>query len=299
MQTTSVGSDRSRAPFKTRAEISAMIDSLGRAYEMGSISKDQYDAGIRNAFAEFDAAQQAGYVGPGAGIGAYRGRPDRPMGEVNPMQTIEQNMFEPTDREKMRQQLGLPDPMAENPVDRFRYGGEVRKYQDGGMVSPDQGSSYRFPPETSSYYDMVTPEMVSPAMPNEPPALIQKMFGGLGPSLPLPPGNVTPEDMERAAMEADTRIAYEQRAGKLGVDEKGRPFYRGVTEDGALRQPLEQYRAELTLENLMNISRAREADRINLEKTADLQYRRRQDVENAALLREQNQIYNSTVGPRR
>ena len=167
------------------------------------------------------------------------------------------------------------------------------------MVSPDQGSSYRFPPETSSYYDMVTPEMVSPAMPNEPPALVRKMFGGLGSSLPLPPGNVTPEDMERAAMEADTRIAYEKRAGKLGETKGGRFFYRGVTEDGALRQPLEQYRAELTLENLMNISRAREADLINFQRMQDLQYRRRQDAENAALLREQNQMYNSTVGPRR
>lgn len=298
MQTTSVGSDRSRAPFKTRAEITAIIQELGRAYEMGAISKQEYDAGMRNAFAEEETAYRSGYVGPGAGIGAYRSRPDR-QGEMNPMQTPTQNVFEPINRERVRKQGGFRDPMAENPVDRFRYGGAVRKYQEGGMVSPDQGSSYRFPPEDSSYYDMVTPDMVPPAMPNEPPALIQKMFGGLGPSLPLPPGNVTEEDMARAAMEADTRIAYEMRNGKLGETEGGRFFYRGVTEDGALRQPLEQYRAELTLENLMNISRARESDRINRQKIEDLQYRRRQEVEDAALAREQNQIYNSTVGPRR
>jgi len=277
MQTTSVGSDRSRAPFKTRAEITAIIQELGRAYEMGAISKQEYDAGMRNAFAEEETAYRSGYVGPGAGIGAYRPRPDR-QGEMNPMQTPTQNVFEPINRERVRKQGGFRDPMAENPVDRFRYGGAVRKYQEGGMVTPD---------------------MVPPAMPNEPPALIQKMFGGLGPSLPLPPGNVTEEDMARAAMEADTRIAYEMRNGKLGETEGGQFFYRGVTEDGALRQPLEQYRAELTLENLMNISRARESDRINRQKIEDLQYRRRQEVENAALAREQNQIYNSTVGPRR
>lgn len=298
MQTTSVGSDRSRAPFKTRAEITAIIRELGRAYEMGAISKEEYDAGMRNAFAAEDTAYRSGYEGPGAGTGAYRGRPDR-QGEMSAMQDPTQNMFEPTNRERMRQQLRLPDSMAENPVDRFGHGGAVRKYQDGGMVSPDQGSSYRFPPETSSYYDMVTPEMVSPAMPNEPPALIRKMFGGLGPSLPLPPGNVTPEDMERAAMEADTRIAYEQRNGILGEPQGGRFVYEGLGENGLFRQPLEQYRAELTLENLMNISRARKADLMNLQRMQDLQYRRRQDAENAALLREQNQMYNSTVGPRR
>ena len=130
MQTHSAGSDRSRAPFKTRAEITAIIRELGRAYDMGAISKEEYDAGMRNAFAAEDMAYRSGYVGPGAGIGAYRERPDR-EGEMNKMQDPAQNMFEPTDREKIRQQLRMPDPMAKNPVDRFGHGGAVRKYQEG------------------------------------------------------------------------------------------------------------------------------------------------------------------------
>ena len=121
---------------------------------------------------------------------------------------------------------------------------------------------------------MVTPDMVPPAMPNEPPALIQKMFGGLGPSLPLPPGNVTQEDMERAAMEADTRIANEIRSGQMGMNKRGEYFAQGLGEDGLVTLPLEQYRAELTLENLMNISRAYEANRINRERIEDLEYLR-------------------------
>ena len=76
---------------------------------MGAISKEEYDAGMRNAFAAEDMAYRSGYVGPGAGIGAYRERPDR-EGEMNKMQDPAQNMFEPTDREKMRQQLRMPDP---------------------------------------------------------------------------------------------------------------------------------------------------------------------------------------------
>ena len=298
MQTTSVGSDRSRAPFKTRAEITAIIQELGRAYEMGAISKQEYDAGMRNAFAAEDTAYRSGYVGPGAGIGAYRPRPDR-QGEMNRMQDPAQNVFEPINRERVRKQGGFRDPMAENPVDRFRYGGAVRKYQEGGMVPPDQGSSYRFPPEGSSYYDMVTPDMVPPAMPNEPPALIQKMFGGLGPSLPLPPGNVTQEDMERAAMEADTRIANEIRSGQMGMNKRGEYFAQGLGEDGLVTLPLEQYRAELTLENLMNISRAYEANRINRERIEDLEYLRRQQKEDDFRALERNQVYNSTVGQRR
>ena len=298
MQTHSAGSDRSRAPFKTRAEITAIIRELGRAYDMGAISKEEYDAGMRNAFAAEDMAYRSGYVGPGAGIGAYRERPDR-EGEMNKMQDPAQNMFEPTDREKIRQQLRMPDPMAKNPVDRFGHGGAVRKYQEGGMVPPDQGSSYRFPPEGSSYYDMVTPDMVPPAMPNGPPALIQKMFGGLGPSLPLPPGNVTQEDMERAAMEADTRIANEIRSGQMGMNKRGEYFAQGLGEDGLVTLPLEQYRAELTLENLMNISSARETNRINRERMDELQYRRRQQQEDDFRARERNRIYNSSVGPLR
>lgn len=271
MQTTSVGSDRSRAPFKTRAEISAMIQELGRAYEMGAISKQEYDAGMRNAFAAEDTAYRSGYVGPGAGTGAYRGRPDR-QGKMNPMQDPTQNTFEPTNRERVRQQLGLPDSMAENPVDRFEYGGAVRKYQEGGMVTPD---------------------MVPPALPNRPHPIIENLMlrGADTPFVPLPPGNINMEDMARAEMEADSRIENERRLGLITFDRNGQEVYGD--------EPVRDHRANIIMESLMNLSSLRESGRINRERLEEQEFLRRQQLEDEFRAREQNQIYNSTVGQRR